>query len=486
MSAVDTANAITPSNRRSRPLSNSMLSSAVALVDACVLFGTGLLVFFWYTYLFDTGWAAHRYPSYLMVITTNMLATLAALYFSRLYSRKVLFNPGRYFPKIVLISFMLFLVLLFFAFAMQITAEFSRGWALCWSLMNPIALLLGRVLAKKYLLAGFFRNKMTRHVAIVGGGSLGAHLADLIESNSDDSDMKIYGIFDDRSSRGVGPVRSGNLDDLVLAVRENRVDDILIALPWTAEQRVAGILKKFRMLPVPVGLSPNYIGPFPLYPNFSFYNGIPILKVSDEPLSGWDNLAKSTLDAIISSVLLVLLCPLLMLIAVLIKLDSPGKILFRQHRFGYNNKPINILKFRTLHSNQQDSTGSLQVNRNDSRVTRVGRILRKTSLDELPQLLNVLNGEMSLVGPRPHPIQARAAGELYEKVVVDYAGRHTVKPGITGWAQINGWRGETDTEEKIRKRVEFDFHYISNWSLGTDIKILLLTIPAVLSGRSAF
>ena len=486
MSVMDTINGITTSHRRSRPLSKSMLIFAVAFVDACILFGTGLLVFFWYTFLFDTGWAAHRYPSYLMVITTNMLATIAVLHFSRLYTRKALFNPGQCFPKIVLISFMLFLLLLFFAFAMQISAEFSRGWALCWSLINPIALFLGRVLAKKYLLAGVFRDKMTRHVAIVGAGSQGAHLADLIECNSDNSEMKIYGIFDDRSSRGIGPVRYGNLDDLVLAVRENRVDDILIALPWTAGQRVAEISNKFRMLPVPVGLSPNYIGPFPVFPNFSFYSGIPVLKVSDKPLSGWDNLAKTTLDSIISSVLLILLCPLFLGIAILIKLDSPGKVFFQQHRFGFNNKPINILKFRTLHSNQQDSTGSRQVNRNDSRVTRVGRVLRKTSLDELPQLINVLKGEMSLVGPRPHPIKARAAGELYENVVVDYAGRHSVKPGITGWAQINGWRGETDTEEKIRKRVEYDFYYISNWSLGTDIKILLLTIPAVLSGRSAF
>ena len=486
MSVVNTTDGTATAHKRSRPLSTSMVTSVVALVDAAALFGSGLLVFLLYTSALDSSWAIQRYPSYLMVITTNMVATLTAFQFSNLYSRKAVSNPGKHFSKIVFTTSMVFLFLLFFGFTMQISAEFSRGWALCWVITNPLALLFSRLLFRKYLLAGLFKDKMTRNVAIVGGGSQGSHLASLIENNSDSAGMKIFGIFDERSTRSVASKCAGNLDDLVLAVRNNKVDDILVALPWTAEDRVAAILNKFRMLPVSVRLSPDYVGLTLVYPNFSFYNGIPVLKISDEPLSGWDKLAKSTLDIVVSSVSLVILSPLFLIIAIAIKLETPGSIFFRQKRPGFNNELIEVLKFRSLHENQHDNSGSRQVNRHDSRVTRVGKFLRRTSLDEIPQLINVLKGEMSLVGPRPHPVEARAAGELYEKVVSDYAGRHIVKPGITGWAQINGWRGETDTEEKLRKRVEHDFYYISNWSLITDIKIILLTIPAVLRGRGAF
>jgi exopolysaccharide biosynthesis polyprenyl glycosylphosphotransferase len=184
--------------------------------------------------------------------------------------------------------------------------------------------------------------------------------------------------------------------------------------------------------------------------------------------------------------LLVAAAPVLLLIAAAIKLDSPGPALFKQRRYGFNHRLIGVWKFRTMHVEYQDEDAVQLTTRNDPRVTRVGAFLRRTSLDELPQLFNVLAGEMSLVGPRPHALQAKAAGKLYEEAVAQYAARHKVKPGITGWAQVNGWRGETDTEEKIRRRIDHDLYYINNWSLLFDFKILVLTVPAVILGRNSY
>jgi exopolysaccharide biosynthesis polyprenyl glycosylphosphotransferase len=195
---------------------------------------------------------------------------------------------------------------------------------------------------------------------------------------------------------------------------------------------------------------------------------------------------KAIEDKALSAVLLFFLAPLLLLVALAIKLDSPGPVLFRQKRYGFNNHLIGVYKFRTMHHHLRDEKAEKLVTRGDPRITRVGAFLRKTSIDELPQLLNVLKGEMSIVGPRPHALSAKAADRLYEEVVAEYAARHRVKPGITGWAQVMGWRGETDTVEKIQKRVEHDLYYIENWSLAFDFKILVLTFFALLKPENAY
>lgn len=191
-------------------------------------------------------------------------------------------------------------------------------------------------------------------------------------------------------------------------------------------------------------------------------------------------------DMVLSSVALILLSPVMLLVALAIKLDSPGPVLFRQKRYGYNNRLIEVFKFRSMYQNQSDFTADKQTTRGDPRVTRVGRFIRKTSLDELPQLFNVFAGSMSMVGPRPHATATKAAGILFEEAVQEYTARHRVKPGITGWAQINGYRGETDTLEKIEKRVEFDLEYIENWSVWFDLYILFRTVPAVILTKEAF
>jgi putative colanic acid biosynthesis UDP-glucose lipid carrier transferase len=199
----------------------------------------------------------------------------------------------------------------------------------------------------------------------------------------------------------------------------------------------------------------------------------------------WQQGAKRPLDVVLAICALLLLSPALLLIASLVKLTSRGPVFFRQRRIGASGQIFEILKFRTMYDNSPGQDGTIQAVTGDCRVTKVGAFLRRWSLDELPQLFNVVRGDMSMVGPRPHPVQMMVEGQPFEQVVTNYSARHLVRPGITGWAQVNGWRGETSTVDKAKKRVEFDLYYIANWTILLDLKILAMTIPAVLTGRNA-
>jgi len=211
-----------------------------------------------------------------------------------------------------------------------------------------------------------------------------------------------------------------------------------------------------------------------------------MIDLFDKPIADWDYVSKWLFDKVIGTLALIALAPLMLLVALAVKLDSRGPVFFRQKRYGFNNELIEVFKFRSMYVDRCDATASKLVIKNDPRVTRVGAFLRKSSLDELPQLINVVKGNLSLVGPRPHALQAKAAGHLYDEVVDGYFARHKVKPGITGWAQINGWRGETDTEEQITKRIEHDLYYIENWSVFLDLYILLKTPFALLNTERAY
>jgi exopolysaccharide biosynthesis polyprenyl glycosylphosphotransferase len=212
-----------------------------------------------------------------------------------------------------------------------------------------------------------------------------------------------------------------------------------------------------------------------------------VLDVFDRPIADWDVVMKWLFDKSVGALLLLAASPLMALIAIAIKLDSRGPVLFKQKRYGFNNELIEIYKFRSMYADQTDPTAATLVTKNDPRVTRIGRLIRKTSLDELPQLFNVVfRGNLSLVGPRPHAVHAKAEQRLYDEAVDGYFARHRVKPGITGWAQINGWRGETDTAEKIQQRVEHDLYYIENWSLLFDLYILARTPFALIKTEQAY
>ncbi len=278
----------------------------------------------------------------------------------------------------------------------------------------------------------------------------------------------------------------GNLTTLIEMIRGGLIDQVVVALPWAAERRVQGVVNRLALTPVKVRLAPDLV-------SFTFarrpvviLGDIPVMTLFDRPISGMAAVFKMLEDKLLTSLVLLLIWPLLLVIAIAIKLDSPGPILFKQQREGFNNRSFACFKFRTMYHNRLEYKDIHQATRDDPRVTRVGRLLRRTSLDELPQLFNVLLGDMSLVGPRPHASSTRAGGRLFSDVVQSYAARHKVKPGITGWAQVCGWRGETDTEEKLIKRFEHDLYYIDNWSIFLDFYILIRTIGAVLFPKNAF
>jgi polysaccharide biosynthesis protein PslA len=222
------------------------------------------------------------------------------------------------------------------------------------------------------------------------------------------------------------------------------------------------------------------------YDQFGAVGSNPVISIGETPLKDWQSFKKAGLDYVAGAILVAIFLPVFALLALAIRLDSRGPILFRQPRLGFNNKMFICYKFRTMYANMTDVMAERQATRGDPRITRVGKLMRKFSLDELPQLINVLNGTMSLVGPRPHPPNTKAAGRLFNEVVQQYALRHRVKPGITGWAQVNGWRGETATEEQIKNRVRYDLFYIANWSLLFDIKIAALTILREINSQHAF
>jgi exopolysaccharide biosynthesis polyprenyl glycosylphosphotransferase len=241
------------------------------------------------------------------------------------------------------------------------------------------------------------------------------------------------------------------------------------------------------VLPIDIRLS-AHMAKLRLRPRaYSYIGSVPVLDLFDKPIADWDLVMKWIFDKVVGVSMLILLSPLLLVTALAVKLDSRGPVLFRQKRFGFNNDLVEVFKFRSMYVDQLDQGATKLVTKGDPRVTRVGRLIRKTSLDELPQLLNVVfYGNLSLVGPRPHALQAKAADRLYDQVVDGYFARHRVKPGITGWAQIHGWRGETDTQEKIQKRVEHDLYYIENWSLLLDLWIILKTPLSLLANKNAY
>jgi Undecaprenyl-phosphate glucose phosphotransferase len=324
---------------------------------------------------------------------------------------------------------------------------------------------------------------LARHVVVVGAAEHRQRLVERLGRAADRGGVRLIGLFDDRRTRvphyvGGFPVLGG-IDELLDFARRHPVDQVIVALPWDAEDRVLACLRRLRPLPVDVRLCPDLIGFHLSHRGVTHLAGIPLLNVFDRPLPGWAYLAKAVEDRVLAALILLLVAPLMLTVAVGVKLTSKGPVLYRQKRYGMNNELIEILKFRTMHAAACDDGGSggaegfRQATRGDPRVTPLGRLLRRTSLDELPQFLNVLRGDMSVVGPRPHAV---AHHERFAPLIDSYIARHRVKPGITGWAQVNGLRGETDTVENMERRLEHDLYYIENWSLSLDLRIILRTL----------
>ncbi len=368
--------------------------------------------------------------------------------------------------------------------------EFSRVWLALWYVLGFATIIALRLYIQAISRRAIAEGRLARRAVIYGGGEPCRRLLDALEAD-DTSDLRICGIFDERfdDRREVevaGYPVLGDTEALVDFCRRNRVDMVIVALPLAAEARVARLKEYFRVLPADIRMAAN-ASELRLSPHaYSYVGEVPMIDLSDRPISTWGTIAKSIFDKTIASMALLALAPLMAVVALAVKLESKGPVFFRQKRYGFNNELIEVLKFRSMYTEMTDANASRLVTRDDPRVTRVGRLIRKTSLDELPQLFNVLGGTLSLVGPRPHAVQAKAADKLYPDVVDGYFARHKVKPGITGWAQIHGWRGETDTPEKIQKRVEHDLYYIDNWSLLLDVYILAKTPASLLKTNNAY
>jgi Undecaprenyl-phosphate glucose phosphotransferase len=379
--------------------------------------------------------------------------------------------------------FLLFIGASFFA---KLGNEVSRLWLSAFFFVGLGGLVAERLFLRAVVRGWAREGRLDRRTIIVGSDRNGEQLIEALKAQ-DDSDLDILGVFDDRNDNRAletcaGSPKLGKVDDIVEFARRTRVDLVLFALPIAAETRILEMLKKLWVLPVDIRLS-AHTNKLRFRPrSYSYLGKVPTLDVFEAPITDWDLVMKWLFDHIVGGIVLLLALPVMGLVALAVKLDSPGPVLFRQKRFGFNNERIDVFKFRSLYHDQADPLASRVVTRNDSRVTRVGRFIRRTSLDELPQLFNVVfKGNLSLVGPRPHAVQGKLQSRLFDEAVDGYFARHRVKPGITGWAQINGWRGEVDSEEKIQKRVEFDLYYIENWSVLFDLFILLRTPLALMT-----
>ena len=426
------------------------------------------------------------------LLATSLVAAATVLVFELfdLYSVRALSSYVRNMPKVAFGWMISLAGLVAGVFLLKIGSEVSRVWLVTWFVSGTAALLMLRVCFGWYLRDAALSGRLYQRAVIYGTGAVTEDLIAQLEAGANSS-IRIAGVFDDRGVESPGRhvcgyPKLGGLDELIAMSRRTRLDLVIVALPLSAEKRLENVARRLSVLPADVKM-PARATSLRFSPRtYSHVGNIAMIDLFDMPLAGWGNVAKWLFDKVIGWTALVLLAPLMALIAIAVKLDSKGPVLFRQKRYGFNNELIEVLKFRSMYVDCCDATASKLVEKDDPRVTRIGRLLRKSSIDELPQLINVVRGELSLVGPRPHALKAKAGGFLYDELIEGYFARHKVRPGITGWAQINGWRGETDTEFKIEKRIEHDLYYIENWSVFLDLYILLKTPAALLKTDNAY
>jgi Undecaprenyl-phosphate glucose phosphotransferase len=460
--------------------------SLIRLAEIVVIVGVGLLNVLRYPG-FEV---ATPFLPYALTITAVGLAMLVSNQLGGLYSLPSLLNPMRHLARFVVAWIAVFCLAAMLLLAFKLGDDVSRAWFMSWAASGLFLFVAARFVIAHVLRHYNSNGQFNRRAVLIGGGAAADSAIATLQS-SKDTGISLLGIFDDRhdarspdETRGLQKL--GTVSDLIDFVRATRIDTLIITLPATAEDRLLAILNKLWVLPVDIRISAH--GQKLRYrPRaYSYIGNLALLDVFDRPLGDWGPLLKVVEDKVIAALALVVLLPVLAAVALAVKLDSKGPVFFKQKRYGFNNELIEVYKFRSMFADKSDADARKLVTKGDPRVTRVGNFIRRTSLDELPQLINVLKGDLSLVGPRPHATKASAAGTLYETVVDGYFARHKVKPGMTGWAQINGWRGETDTTEKIERRVEHDLYYIENWSLTFDLYILARTPIALLNTERAY
>ena len=375
-------------------------------------------------------------------------------------------------------------LLFFFGYVSGYIGYFERDVLLAWSWAAPLSQIGAHFLLR--LAAPAIREFQghPKRAVLAGMNEQGVELARRMGSDVY-SDVRIVGFFDDRSRdrlehRDEYPLLGG-IPDLPDFVKQNHIDVIYLSLPMVSQQRILSLLDDLRDTTASIYFVPDTFVTDLIQGRMDVVSGVPVVAVCETPFTGINGLVKRGSDIVLSLLILALISPLLVLIALAVKLSSPGPVIFRQRRYGVDGQEIIVYKFRTMRV-MEDGEEIRQASRDDPRVTRLGALLRRTSMDELPQFFNVLQGRMSIVGPRPHAV---VHNEMYRKLIKGYMLRHKVRPGITGWAQVNGYRGETETLEKMKGRIDLDLDYLRNWSLRLDLLIIAKTVWVVIQGYNA-
>ncbi len=375
---------------------------------------------------------------------------------------------------------LVFAVLMVFGYLTKTAESYSRLWVVSWYVVALCGFAATRAWSVSQTRRWRRQGRLTRTVAVVelGGEGGGREIVRRLQA-SQPGEFHLVGLFANERSA----VQRNGIQDLIALAQLFRIDEVLVTVSGQGGAELSGALRRLGTIPTNVRICP-WVAELGLpVRDIGFFMQSAVLTIYRRPFTSWNRVVKRAEDIILGTIMTILLAPVLLLVALIVKLDSPGPALFRQQRLGFNNNVMVVYKFRTMKHERGPEDGVPQAQRGDKRVTRVGRFLRRSSLDELPQLLNVLKGDMSLVGPRPHAV---AHNHQYAELIDDYLGRHRVQPGITGWAQVNGFRGETDTLEKMQRRVELDLIYIDKWSVLMDLRIIVLTALSLVFDRDVY
>jgi len=394
-------------------------------------------------------------------------------------------NPLAAAVDIVVSWISLVAILALCAYATRSLHYFELPVLLTWVVLTPVLQWLTVGIGKAVLVQRAARPEARRSVVLVGAGPLAVKVAKSLAAGKEQG-VDFIGYFDDRTDervhRDASAQRLGHLGEVASFVIERGVREVYITLPLGSQPRIVTLLEQLQDTTASLFFVPDVFGISIVQGRLEDMNGIPVVGICETPFTGINELVKRGSDIVLATIILLLIAPLLLAVAIGVKLSSPGPVIFKQRRNGLDGSEIVVYKFRSM-TTQDNGPVVRQATKHDPRVTPFGAFIRRTSLDELPQFFNVLQGSMSIVGPRPHAV---AHNEAYRKIIKAYMVRHKVKPGITGWAQINGYRGETDTIEKMQGRVEYDLEYLRNWSLGLDLQIIVRTLRLVLFDRNAY
>lgn len=447
-------------------------------VDSLVVLATLFISFLYTDNYYPEGYMIAGLSSIILFSLVARFTDIYSSWTARPFREEVL--------HVVSVWLVVYFLLIFFGFITKTSAHFSRVTLTAWLLLTPSLLVLARFTLRRIFSYLKMMGVNNRTIVIVGMTENGLRFAKELESHPDYG-YQVAGFYGDTNADAHETISQqypvlGDYNELIDVARKGKWDQIYLALPIESKKRIAHILDRLADTATPIRMLPDYFTSNLLQSKYLEIVKTPILCIYDSPFSANNAVLKRAEDIIIGSLILLLISPIMLAIALAVKLTSKGPIFFKQCRYGLNGEQIKVWKFRSMTVQENDHTIK-QATKNDSRVTKVGAFLRKTSLDELPQFFNVLTGNMSIVGPRPHAI---VHNEEYRSLIPGYMLRHLIKPGITGWAQINGWRGETDNLYKMRKRLEFDLEYMREWSLWLDLKIILFTVFRGFTDKNAY